>query len=375
MDFSFSEDQQALFDLAKQILRDKSTHARLKAIEKSGGPRFDREVWDEFSKAGLLAVAVPADFGGADLGFLEVAGIVEQIGHATAAIPFLETMVLGAMPIARFGSASQKRKLLPQIAKGELILTAALIEPVAEPDQPETRADRASGQWRISGTKLNVPAAELADIILVPASLGGGEVAVFLVDSKAAGVVITPVQTTSGQPEARLDLESVALTDAEMLGSASDGKAIVGSIAEHATAALCALALGVCDEALHLTAEYLKTRKQFDQPIGMFQAAGHRAANAYVDTEGVRLTAMQAAWRLAAGLPAAKQVHIAKCWAADGGQRVVHAAQHLHGGIGVDRDYPLHRYFLYARQLELVLGGATAHYRALGRLLADEIDI
>ena len=128
----------------------------------------------------------------------------------------------------------------------------------------------------------------------------------------------------------------------------------------------------MCEEALSLTAEYTKTRKQFDQPIAMFQAVGHRAADAYIDTEAIRLTSWQAAWRIGAGMPAEAEVAVAKFWAAEGGKRVVHAAQHLHGGVGVDRDYPLHRYFLYAKQLELTLGGATRQLLAIGRMLADE---
>ena len=139
-----------------------------------------------------------------------------------------------------------------------------------------------------------------------------------------------------------------------------------------ATAAQCCLAAGVCAEALDLTAEYTKARKQFDQPIATFQAVGQRAADAYIDTEAVRLTALQAAWRISEGLPAETEVAAAKFWAAEGGQRVVHAAQHLHGGMGVDRDYPLHRYFLYAKQLELSLGGATRQLLALGEILARE---
>jgi alkylation response protein AidB-like acyl-CoA dehydrogenase len=121
-----------------------------------------------------------------------------------------------------------------------------------------------------------------------------------------------------------------------------------------------------------MTAEYAKTREQFDRPIASFQAVGQRAADAYIDAEAIRLTAWQAAWRVDAGLPATAEVAVAKFWAADGGQRVVHAAQHLHGGIGVDRDYPLHRYFLWAKHLELMLGGGTSQLRTLGGLLAAE---
>jgi alkylation response protein AidB-like acyl-CoA dehydrogenase len=126
----------------------------------------------------------------------------------------------------------------------------------------------------------------------------------------------------------------------------------------------------VCAEALRLTAEYTKNREQFGKPIASFQAVGHRAADAYIDTETIRLTAWQACWRLGAGLPAKEEVAIAKFFAAYGGQRVVHAASHLHGGVGVDRDYPLCRYFLAAKQLELALGGATHQLLRLGKMIA-----
>ena len=235
-----------------------------------------------------------------------------------------------------------------------------------------TKASTEGDGWRLSGTKLCVPAAQLADRILVPAATGGERVGVFLVDPSAAGVELTPLDTTSGQPEASVDLRDVRLDGSDVLGDPQHGVAIVEWILQRASAALAALAIGVCDEALRLTAEYAKTRKQFDQPIAMFQAVGHRAADAYIDTEGVRLTALQAAWRLSEGLPAEKQTAVAKYWAADAGQRVVHAAQHLHGGIGVDKEYPLHRYFLYAKQLELTLGGSTQQLLRLGKLLAEE---
>ena len=143
-------------------------------------------------------------------------------------------------------------------------------------------------------------------------------------------------------------------------------------IVQRGTAGLCALAVGICEEALRMTAEYTKTREQFDRPIATFQAVGQRAADAYIDTEAVRLTAWQAIWRLSEELPAAAEVAVAKFWTAEGGQRVVHAAQHLHGGMGVDRDYPLHRYFLWAKVIELTLGGTTSQLLKLGKILADE---
>ncbi len=366
MDFSLTEEQQAIADLAKQILGDKATNERIREVETSDGPRFDRVLWEELSKAGLLGIAVPEACGGAGLGFLEVAAILEQVGRAAAPVPVLETVVLGALPIAEFGSPEQQQALLPPLSRGELVLTAGLVS-----DVPVEAVADGDG-FRLEGSLLCVPAAELADRVLVPARCADGGTVVAILDPRTGGVRMESLLTTSGQPESWVELSGARVESADALGDPARGERIVEWIQQRATAGLCMVALGCCEAALEMTAEYTKTRKQFDQPIAMFQAVGHRAADAYIDTEAIRLTSWQAAWRIAAGLDAAKQVAVAKFWAAEGGNRVVHAAQHLHGGIGVDREYPLHRHFLYVRQLGLSLGSATNQLCTLGRLLADE---
>jgi alkylation response protein AidB-like acyl-CoA dehydrogenase len=371
MDFSFTDEQQAIAALAKQILGDGATHERLRQLERSGRPRFDADLWQRLAEAGLVGLAVPEAYGGGGLGFVELTLVLEQIGRTTAPVPYLETTVLGALPVAAFGSAAQRTALLPAVTAGETILTAALVEAENDPLTPTTTARRAGSDWVLRGSKLCVPAAQLAHRVLVPAATGPDTVGVFLVEPSARGVVVTSLETTSGQPEARLDLQDVRVDAAAVLGDPTEGRAMVAWILERAQAALAAVAFGCCEEALRLTADYVKTRKQFEQPIAMFQAVAHRAADAYIDTEGIRLTVWQAASRLAADGSAPAEVALAKFWAAEAGHRVVHAAQHLHGGIGVDRDYPLHRYFLYARHLELTLGGATAQLRTIGRWLAE----
>jgi 3-oxocholest-4-en-26-oyl-CoA dehydrogenase beta subunit len=257
---------------------------------------------------------------------------------------------------------------------------AELVGEVILPGGPEpatTATAEADGAWVLSGTKACVPAAFVADAILVPATCRTADGAttgpgVFIVERDTEGIVLTRQTTTTGRPEAIVELNGVRVGADRFVGEGGDGAAVIDCITEFATTALCIEEAGVCASALDLTAEYTKTRVQFEKPIATFQAVGQRAADAYVDTEAIRLTAWQAAARLAAGLPAASEVAIAKYWAAEGGQRVVHAATHLHGGVGVDRDYPLHRFFLLTRQIELTLGGANESLRRLGRILAVE---
>ncbi|MDG2333315.1 MAG: acyl-CoA/acyl-ACP dehydrogenase [Myxococcota bacterium] len=371
MNFAPTEDELAFAGLAAQILTDSASHDRLREIEAQEGPRFDPKLWREMAEAGLLGIAIPELYGGSGQGFFELSRILEEIGRRTAPIPLLESAVLGALPIAEFGSEAQKQALLPGAAQGELILTSALVEDQANPTEPVTRAHSDGKGFRLEGRKVCVPAGQLAHRLIVPATLDDRSVGLFIVDPETEGVEIVPLLTTSGQPEATLELTGARMQKADRLGAADQGAEILHWIRERGTAALCSLALGVCEEALRLTAEYTKSRKQFGQPIATFQAVGQRQADAYVDTEAVRLTAWQAAWRISANLPASEAVAVAKYWAAEGGQRVVHSAAHLHGGMGVDRDYPLHRYFLYAKQLELSLGGATYQLRSLGRMLAQ----
>ncbi|MBW2291265.1 MAG: acyl-CoA/acyl-ACP dehydrogenase [Deltaproteobacteria bacterium] len=370
MDFSCSDEQLAITELAKQIMSDKATPERLTELEKADGPRFDRELWRELAKAGVLGIAVPEVYGGAEMGFLELALITEQVGVSTAPIPFIETAIMAALPIEKFGSEAQKQDYLPRVVQGDVILTAALVEEGADPRVPETRALPCENGWKLSGVKICVPAGDIADRVLVPARTSAGEVGIFIVDPTAAGCSVIPLETTSDQPEAQLEFHELFVAEDEQLGGFEQGDEILAFITDHTNAALCSLALGVCEEALRLTAEYTKGREQFGQAIATFQAVGQRAADAFIDTEAIRLTSWQAAWRLSEGLPAGSQIATAKVWAAEAGHRVVHTATHLHGGMGVDKDYPLFRYFTYSKQLGLTLGGPTSHLINLGQMLA-----
>ena len=370
MNFSYTDDQQAIFDLAGQILKEGTKQERLREIEHADGPRFDASLWAKLGDAGLIGLAVPEDSDGGGLGFVELAGVMEQIGRTTAPVPFFETAVLGGLAIAEFGSDAQKKAILSEVAAGQRILTAALIEAEASSLIPTTTARRIDGGWQLDGAKAYVPAAEIADQILVSATTEEG-LAVFIVDRVASGVSLEALATTSRMPESMMMLEGVKLDSATLLGSPGQGGEIIDFIELRANAALCNLALGVCEAALELTAEYSKTRKQFDQPIAMFQAVAHREADAYIDTQSVRLTALEVAWLISVGRDAREEVAIAKHFASDAGYRVTFSAQHIHGGIGVDREYPLHRYYVYARHLELMLGGSTHQLRRLGRLIAE----
>jgi acyl-CoA dehydrogenase len=216
-----------------------------------------------------------------------------------------------------------------------------------------------------------VPAGPAAEVFVVPVSTDEG-VTVFLVEPSDPGVTVGPQEVTNKQLEAQMQLQGVVLGDERVLGDVGRGAEIVRWIWRRAVVGLCALQLGVCERAVELTAEYSKIRIQFERPIATFQAVGQRLADAYIDAEGIRLTLWQAAWRLSEDLPADTEIDTAKFWASDAGHRIAHTAVHIHGGIGIDLDYPLHRYFIAAKLIEFSLGTATDHLRRIGATLAAE---
>lgn len=370
MDFNLNDEEQVIFDLAGQILGDKSTHERLRQLS-ADDDRIDAEAWAALAEAGVLGAAVPEQHGGIGLGFLATAMALQQVGATASPVPLLSTAVMGAMPIAEFGTDAQKATYLPSIADGSLIVAAGLYEEGTIPSEPETVAIADGDGYRLDGVKPMVEAGLDAGLLVIPARTADGACAVFLVPADAAGVALDRVDVTTRRPVARVTLNGVHVPADALLGDGSaSGAEIVEWIELRSQAAMCMMMAGAARSAIELAADYTKERQQFDRPIATFQAVSNRAGDSYIDTEAITLTAWQASWRIDQGLPAEDAVAIAKWWSADAGFRVVHAAVHVHGGVGVDRDYPLHRYFLMARQMELTLGNGEEHLAALGRSIA-----
>jgi len=368
MNFSTTEDQKAVSQLSRKIFKDKLSEDRRKELDATNA-QFDARLWKDLASSGLLGTSLADEYGGAEHGLLELCSLMIEAGAAAAPVPLWPTLFLGALPIAQFGSDEQKKRLLPNVATGKSMLSMALIEiDSPDPAQPRTTAEKAGDGWKLSGTKTCVAIAQLAERVLVTARTGADTVGVFLVDPKGDGVSLEAQTATGGEPQAEMTLTGAS---GEALGDPNDGHAILDWLLPRATIGLCAMELGVAKYMLRLTAKYTSERQQFDRPIGTFQAVTQRAGDAYIDVETISLSMWEAAWRLAEGLPADDQVSMAKYWAADAGHRVAYAAQHLHGGIGFDLDYPLARYYMLSKQIELTLGSATVHLRKIGQRLAQ----
>lgn len=360
MDFTLDEGEQAVVDLAKQIFKHEVTQQRLSAVEGTDD-RIDHALWQALAKAQLLGTALPEAVGGGQMGFFALCLLIEQAGRRTARIPLVPVLVGAAMPLAEFGTASQKA-LLGELLAGKAWITSALGELGDDVGvAPTTKADT---DGRLTGMKLGVAVGAAASHVVVSATGPDGRAGLYLVASDAPGVSWESAEYTDLSIMHHLTLDKAP---SEPLGDAS----AVAWTTQRSQAATCAEALGVSSEALIMTAKYTTERHQFGRPIGTFQAVQQRAGDSYVDVEAMRLTMWQAAWRLSQGINARREVHIAKYWAAQGGHNVTYAAQHLHGGMGFDRDYPLWRHFLVAKRCELELGSASAHLAALGRAHAQ----
>jgi alkylation response protein AidB-like acyl-CoA dehydrogenase len=358
MDFHFSEEQTMLRELAREILEKEVDPERLKELE-AEGDWFDRELWGKLAEANLLGLAVPEEQGGMGMGFLELCVLLQEVGRVVAPLPVLPALVYGGLAIARFGSEAQRQRWLAPLASGEVVLTGAF-------DPDEIAAAQRSGEgWKLDGVFRNVPAVHLAKRILLPAATEEGE-AVFLVDPEAEGVSLARQATSRKEPVFEVTLAGASASEDDVLR----GEDITAWITERASVALAALQSGVSERALEITTDYVKEREQFGGPLGALPAVQHRCSNCYIDLESMRWVMWSAAWKLATERPATRDALIAKFWAADGGSRIATATQHLHGGMGVDLDYPIHRYFLWTKTLELALGAATPQLVKLGRDMA-----
>ena len=317
MDFTLGETQQAVSQLAAQVLT-------------------DPDPWKELARAGLLDVSPPDG-----LGVLEVAVLLTEIGKRAPSMRALATLMTGALPLARWG----RPDLLPAVASGELLLTAALREP---PQGPATSVT----DGKITGLKIGVPYAEQSRLLLVPALTDSmimnsfGQIApqtvhdhgVALVRPGAEGVSLTRTPSSSGEPEYAVQLDRAPVEG--MLG----GPDCVRDLYQLAVAGACALADGAVAGALALTRDHVASREQFGRPLAAFQAVSQQIADVYIASRTMHLAALSACWRLATRRDAAADLEVAGYWCAEQAPRTVRLCHHLHGGIGMDATYPLHRF-------------------------------
>lgn len=356
MDFRLPEDLLDVRGLAREMFDDLATTDRVREVEATE-TRFDDVLWRELGKAGLLGLALPEEHDGAGLGLDAVCVVLEEQGRRVAPVP-LWSHTVGALVLARHGSPDQLDGLLDGLADGTVRVTLALEEyDGAQPASPRCQARADGERWRLTGTKALVPTPRGADRVLVTASTAEGPGLFLLADD---GLVWEHAQTTSLDMAGNLLLEDVP---AVRIG----GTDAVDDVLRWSALALAAVQVGVAEGATRLAADYVTGRKQFGRPLGSFQAVQHQLADCWIDVDAMRVTLWQAL-----ADDSRRTALVARWWCNQAGLDVVHRVQHVHGGIGVDVDYPVHRYFLWGKQISSTLGGAAAALAELGDLLFVE---
>ena len=362
MDFTTTEAAADLGGLARTITDSVCTPEHHRDLDKLD-ERFDRELWSKLIDADILSTAAPESLGGGGFGVLEETAVLVALGRQIAAVPYLESIVLAVGALAKFGSEALQQDWAVLAVKGEKILTVALD---GEMGEGPVQAQTSGAGYRLTGTRALVGYGPVADAFLVPAETDSGT-KVLLVAAGDAGVSVTSIDTTGHGSVGHLELQGAEVDAARIVG----GDEVVTWLRTQSALGHSAFQLGVLERALELTASYATEREQFDRPIGSFQAVSARLADGYIDIKGLRLTVTQAAWRLSEDLPADIEVGTAAFWAAEAGHRVAHTTVHVHGGVGIDIDHPVHRYFLAAKQTEFAVGGATGQLLRIGRELAE----
>ncbi len=365
MDFKTTEASEDLGGLARTITESVSTPERQRELD-GLDERFDETLWKKLIEADILSTAAPESLGGGGFGVLEQVAVLVALGRQMAAVPYLESAVLAAGALAKFGSDALRKEWAGPAINGEKILSVALDGEMGEGPVRAQAVEANGSGFRLTGTRTQVGYGPVADAFLVPAETDSGT-KVFVVAASDPGVTVESLQTTGHGSVAHLELQGVELSGDRIVG----GEDVLAWLTTHGTLGRSAFQLGVLERALELTAEYAREREQFERPIGSFQAVSSRLADGYIDVKALRLTVTQAAWRLSEDLPADVDVNTAAFWAAEAGHRVAHTTVHVHGGVGIDTDHPVHRYFLAAKQTEFAVGGATGQLLRIGRELAD----
>ncbi|MEV6668770.1 acyl-CoA dehydrogenase family protein [Streptomyces sp. NPDC051162] len=377
MDFTFTEEQQAAEEAARAVFSGVSPDGVPSPALTRGAVAedFDRPLWATLAGADLLSLLIAPEHGGAGLGPLALCLVLREAGQVLARVPLLETSAAAAVLSSHGGPAVGKS--LPQVGRGELVITTAASGRTGHDPAElavtarEVDASGAEGtRWVLDGTQTAVPWARSADRVLLPARTEKGHTVLALVPPDRPGVTLADQVSTNGERYAEVGLDSVRAGDDELITAEGAWERLRRLL----TVGTSALALGVGTAVARMTSAYATKREQFGHPIATFQAVAVQAADRYIDLRAMEATLWQAAWRLESGaageLPVDADIAVAKIWASEGVRRVVQTAQHLHGGFGADTGYALHRYHAWAKQLELSLGPAAAHEEALGDLLA-----
>ena len=378
MDLGLTEIQQMLKTSAQEVLARECPTTLVREMEEDERGYPD-ELWRQMASLGWAGVPFPEVYGGTGGDFLDLAVLLEEIGRALAPSPYFSSVILGGLTVLDAGSDAQKADLLSRVCDGSGIMTLAVTEASAtyEAWGVETAATADGNGFALNGTKLFVPDAHVADVIIVVArttqdSDPEAGITLFLVPARMDGLEVAPIRTIGNEQQFEVSLNNVRLPGSAVLGQVDGGWPIAERAIQRAIAGQCITMLGGATAVLDMTVEYVKQRTQFGRPVGSFQAVQHHCAQMATDVEGCRGVAYQAAWMLAEGLPAQREISIAKAWISQAYRRVCATAHQCHGAIGFTKEHDLQLYTRRAKVQELGYGDANYHKELAMASIAGE---
>jgi alkylation response protein AidB-like acyl-CoA dehydrogenase len=378
MDMGLTEIQQMLKSSAQEFLSRECPTTLVREMEEDERGYPD-ELWRQMAGLGWAGVPFPEVYGGTGGDFLDLAVLLEEMGRSLAPSPYFSTVILGGLTVLDAGSDAQKDDLLSRVCDGSGLMTLAVTESSAtyEAWGVETTATADGNGFALNGTKLFVPDAHIADVIIVAArTTQDGDpaegITLFLVPARMEGLEISPIRTIGSERQFEVSINNVRVPASSVLGEVNGGWPIAERAIQRAVAGHCITMLGGATAVLDMTVEYVKQRTQFGRPVGSFQAVQHHCAQMATDVEGSRGVAYQAAWQLAQGLPAQREVSIAKAWISQAYRRVCSTAHQCHGAIGFTREHDLQLYTRRAKVQELGYGDANYHKELTMASIAGE---
>lgn len=377
MQLILSEDQELLAKTAADFVKEHSPVARFRALRDAGDPvGHTPALWKQMAELGWVGITIPEAYGGAEMGLAELCCVLEPLGGSLAPEPMLSTALLAAGSLVRGGSDAQKKAWLPRIAEGDAVLGLAYQEAGSRYDVTHvTTTAQADGDgWVLRGEKIQVSDAPSAAALIVSARTAGhgserDGISLFLIPADAAGLRVTPQARLDHRAAGLVTLDGVRVAADAVVGAVGAGGPLLEAVVDAATVGLCAEMLGLAEAAFALTLDYLKTREQFDVPIGSFQALKHRAANVFIELQLARSTVMAAARALDAHDPEAPAlVSLAKARCSDTAMLAGNEGVQMFGGVGMTDEYDIGLYLKRARAAQLTFGDAAWHRERWARL-------
>jgi alkylation response protein AidB-like acyl-CoA dehydrogenase len=363
VDLNLSESQQILRQAAREFLAAECAPSMVKAME-SDPKGYPDGLWRRIVEMGWPGILIPEEFGGHQGGFLDLLVVLQEMGRAALPGPFFSTVVLGGLAVMEGGSPEQRRALLPRICSGELLTSFALSEPEVDfgLDHLNTTAVARNGRYSISGTKVFVPDAHVAEVLVCVASTarsgrGPRGLGAFLLKTSAPGVTASPLETSLRDKQFEVVLNNARADTDGALGEPGAARVWLEAVLDKAMLARCAEMVGAGRKALEMSVEYAKVRVQFGKPIGTLQAIQHHCANLATCVETAELMTYRAGWMIEQGLACRRDILRAKAWTNEACKRAAALAHQIHGGMGFTREYDLYLYTGRMASFARLLGG------------------